>query len=75
MKGERELEPAVSVYLLYADKPQYQRFHCVWCSLPVVSIRGNVARLIDLPVDDSDIVVGVGQRCRRCHQRYRFVIS
>lgn len=73
VKPRRDFEPPIAVYLLAADQFPFQRFHCMWCGLPVATIKGGVATVVDTPTEEA--LLGIGNNCKRCKQRYRFVLA
>lgn len=74
-KRRRDLDPALSIYLLNGISPELEKLSCLFCKRTIADVKGRVDKIVDVPIDSNDYGIAINIRCKLCHQNYRLVVA
>ena len=67
--------PEIPIYLIpHPDFVGWESWHCSHCGMWLGDVKGRMVKIESSPPVIDKALVGVGTLCRRCKQRYRFVL-
>ena len=71
---ERREEPAISVYLRSTEGGKFQKISCSYCKRTIYGLKGQIDKMIDIPMPVTDFGIAINIMCKVCHQQYRLLV-
>lgn len=67
--------PAISIYIVDEEAAFMEKISCFYCKRTIADIKGQIDRVVTIPMPLEDFGLAVNIRCKLCHQNYRFLVN